>query len=165
MPDGKVVLVYKSTRRGHWPDGHFEGDLRPGVAMADNYPGPYRHVSEESILNFTGTKDSNAEDGYIWYDKSGFHLLCKVFGAGSKLIGEVNGGIHAVSKDGINWKLADNPKGYSRTIVWADGRKETMKRLERVQLLIEDGIITHAIFAIVDNSGNPDRNIVIPVKH
>jgi hypothetical protein len=167
MPDGKVVLVYKSTRGGHWPDGHFEGEFRLGVAMADSFAGPYRQVSEVPILNFTGTKDSNVEDAYIWYDKEGFHLLCKVFDSGQKLIGENGGGIHAVSKDGIDWKLAANPKGYSRTITWADGRKETMKRLERVQLLIENGVITHAIFAIIDEKAKDGsgRNIVIPLKH
>lgn len=166
MPDGKVFLVYKSTRTGHAKDGTFPGpDFRLGVAVADNYMGPYKHMSEEAILPFTGTKNSNVEDAYIWYDKEGFHLLCKVFDAGQQLIGEDSGGIHAVSKDGIDWKLANNPKGYSRTIVWADGRKETMNRLERVQLLIEGGVITHAIFAVNDEKGSAGRSIVIPLKH
>ena len=163
MPDGKVFLVYKSTRSGHAKDGTFPGpDFRMGVAVADNYMGPYKPVSEEAILPFTGTKNSNIEDAYIWYDKEGFHLLCKVFDAGQQLIGENGGGIHAVSKDGINWKLANNPKGYSRTVLWADGKKETMGRLERVQLLIEDGVITHAIFAA---GGGKGGNIVVPLKN
>jgi hypothetical protein len=164
MPDGKVFLVYKSTKTGHWADGHFDFDLRLGVAVADNYAGPYKHVSEEPILTFTGTKNSNAEDAYLWHEKDGFHMLCKVFDAGTPLIGEDDGGIHAVSKDGIKWKLADNPKGYSRTIVWADGRKETVWKLERAQLLIEDGVITHVIFAIINDKGGKMHNIVVPVK-
>jgi hypothetical protein len=164
MPDGKVYLVYKSTRTGFWADGHFDFDLRLGVAVAESFQGPYKQVSEKPILTFPGMKNSNAEDAYVWYDKEGFHLLCKVFDAGVQLIGENGGGIHAVSEDGITWKLANNPKGYSRTITWADGRKETMQRLERVQLLIEDGVITHAIFAVVVEKGEMGQSIVVPVS-
>ncbi|MBN2763204.1 MAG: glycoside hydrolase family protein, partial [Bacteroidales bacterium] len=91
MPDGKVILVYKSTRTGHWKDGHFDFDLRLGVAVADSYAGPYKHVNEEPILTFSASENSNAEDAYIWYDKEGFHLLCKVFDAGKSLIGENDG--------------------------------------------------------------------------
>jgi hypothetical protein len=164
MPDGKVFLVYKSTRTGHWKNGYFDPDFRMGVAVAENYLGPYKQVSEKPLLTFEGTKNSNVEDAYIWYDKDGFHLLCKIFDSGVQLIGENGGGIHAVSRDGINWELARNPKGYSRTITWADGKKETMRRLERVQLLIEEGVITNAIFSIINEKGPPGRNIVVPVK-
>jgi len=164
MPDGKVLLVYKSTRTGYWKNGHFDFDLRMGVAVAESFAGPYRQVSDEPILTFAGTKNSNVEDAYVWYDNEGFHLLCKVFDEGIPLIGEKDGGIHAISKDGINWKLANNPKGYSRTITWADGRKETMRRLERVQLLIEDGVITHAVFAVINEKGGSMHNLVAPIK-
>jgi hypothetical protein len=163
LPDGKVILVYKSTRTGHWAQG-FDFDLRLGVAVADHFEGPYKYASDEAILPFTGTKNSNIEDAYVWQEKDGFHLLCKVFDAGRDLIGEDDGGIHAVSPDGIHWKLADNPKGYSRTVHWSDDKTETMIRLERVQLLIENGIATHAIFAIVDSAKSPGRNIVIPIR-
>lgn len=169
LPDGKVILVYKSTRTGHWKNGHFDPDLRLGVAIADNYMGPYKYMSEEAILPFSGTEKSDivnfnsAEDPFIWYDKEGFHLLCKVFTAGEQLIGEKYGGIHAVSKDGINWRLAANPKGYSRTITWDDGTIETLGARERVQLLIEDGVITHAVFSI--RGGKRGGCIVTPLKH
>jgi predicted GH43/DUF377 family glycosyl hydrolase len=163
LPDGKVILVYKSTKSGHAKDGTFyDPDYRLGVAVAENYMWPYKHMSEEAILPFTGTENSNVEDACIWYDKDGFHMLTKVMQAGATLIGEMNGGIHAVSKDGISWRLATNPKGYSRTILWEDGKKETLGRLERVQLLIEDGVITHAIFAA---GGGKGGNIVVPLKH
>jgi hypothetical protein len=166
MPYGKVILVYKSTKSGHAKDGKFYGpDLRLGVAVADNYLGPYKPVSEEAILPFSGTENSNAEDAYIWYDKEGFHMLAKVMQAGKKLIGEIDAGIYAVSKDGINWTLAENPKGYSRTIVWEDGRKTDMLRFERVQLLIEDGVVTHAIFAAVKDDRWIGQSIVVPIKH
>lgn len=154
LPDGRVVLVYKSR---------FDTDLRLGVALADNFEGPYRHVSDEAILSFPSLKNSNAEDAYVWHEKDGFHMLYKVFDTGEFLVGEKNAGAHAVSPDGVNWKLAGNPKGYSRTIRWADGRTETMPRVERVQLLIQDGVITHAIFAVLDNARN-GYNIVIPCK-
>jgi hypothetical protein len=164
LPDGKVVLVYKSTRTGHWAQG-FDFDLRMGVALADTYEGPYRHVSEEPILTFAGTRNSNAEDAYVWHEKDGFHMLCKVFDAGADLIGEDDGGIHAISADGVHWELAANPRGYSRTIQWADGRMETMQRLERVQLLIEGGIATHAIFAIIQQGADSlGRSIVMPLR-
>lgn len=163
LPDGKVILVYKSTRTGHWAKG-FDFDLRLGVALADHFEGPYNHASQAPILTFPGTKNSNIEDAYIWRETDGFHLLCKIFDAGKEIIGEEGAGIHAVSADGINWKLAANPKGYSRTIQWADGRTETMTRLERIQLLIEDGVISHAIAAIVNKASSQWRNIVMPIK-
>ncbi|MDR3095225.1 MAG: glycoside hydrolase family protein [Bacteroidales bacterium] len=163
MPDGKVILVYKSTKTGFWTNGHWDFNLRLGVALADSFEGPYKQVSDEPILTFSGTKDSNAEDACIWHDKDGFHMICKVFEAGHTLVGQNNAGICAVSKDGVNWQLAEHPKAYSRTIVWEDGRKETMKLLERPQLLIEDGVITHINFAAITPEGKL-RNIVVPLR-
>ena len=48
-----------------------------------------------------------------------FELLAKEMNGG--LTGEGHAGIHAFPADGIEWRLAQPPKGCSRRVRWEDG--------------------------------------------
>jgi hypothetical protein len=170
-PDGSVILVYKSTSTGFRPDqGEWDTDMRLGVAGAAHYEGPYHRLSDEPILKdypieAGREKKFDLEDAFIWYGSDGYHMLVKCFFAGQELIGEFEGGLHAVSPDGVHWCLANPMKGYSRTVVWDDGQVITHEKLERVQALIENDVMTHLIFAS-RCSADPRRSqsVVIPLK-
>lgn len=82
--------------------------------------------------------------------------------------GEVCAGARALSKDGIAWALAPNPKIYSRTVLWADGTTTVQGSFERPQLLFEDGVPTHLFAATADGPGgftraNATWNMAVPL--
>jgi hypothetical protein len=70
-----------------------------------------------------------------------------------KLVGEDHTGAHAVSKDGIIWNLASNPKAYSSNVFWTDGTDTVQRCFVRLQLLIQNGIPTHLFAAVADGPG------------
>ena len=84
------------------------------------------------------------------------------------ICGEEGGGVHAMSGDGINWKLSDPVKAYSRTIVWDDHTVTTQANFERPFLLFENGKPAY-LFAATGTGPSPwnfERtwNMVIPLK-
>lgn len=161
--DGSVILVYKSTPSGYRPKGEFDLDLRIGVATADHYLGPYRRAKDDSILGLPGIK-LDLEDPCIWKGRDGwYHMLVKVFHAGWVLIGEMDGGLHAVSKNGVDWQFAPNPKGYSRTVRWSNGTVTTQSRLERVQAFVQDGNPTHLFVATRAAGNGVSGNVCLPL--
>ena len=76
----------------------------------------------------------------------------------------------AHSKDGIHWTVDKDPKAYSLTVEWEDGKVEKQGQLERPFLLFdENGKMTHAFFATMDGPGgfenaNKSWNMVIPIQ-
>jgi len=59
--------------------------------------------------------------------------------------------------------ISDEPKAYSRTITLNDGTTETIKKLERPQVLFENGHPTHFFFAC-RNEKDEIFNMVRPLK-
>ncbi len=161
-PDGSVLLIYKAV-------AHQKDLLRLGAAYAENYLGPYHRLSDEPIFRFDATND-HVEDPYVWAGEAGgYQLIMKDMAGG--IVGEIGGGIHATSPDGVNWSVSDPPKAYSRTVTWDDGATTEQAAFERPQLLIEDGRPTH-LFAATGNSkdgklwhfeGSP-WNLCVPLK-
>ena len=108
-----------------------------------------------------------AEDPFLWKDSRGYHVIFKDHVA--KFTGERGGGVMAHSDDGIHWTVDKDPKAYSRTVEWEDGKVEMQGQLERPFLLFEDGKATHAFFATMDGPGGFENaskswNMVIPLK-
>jgi len=124
MPDGKIMLMYKSTRASGQP-------LLLGIARAASVEGPYERIGREPLF------EHNIEDPFVWREHGRFWMICKdMTGA---VCGEHKGGILYTSDDGTDWRVADTPHAYSREVEWADGEVEEMHFLERPQLLVEDG--------------------------
>jgi hypothetical protein len=76
--------------------------------------------------------------------------------------------VHAVSRDGLSWQLADPPKAYSRTVRWSDGWVVTQGSMERPFVLFEDGRPAWLYAATADGPGGFRRamntwNMVVPL--
>jgi len=157
VPDGGVLLVYKSTR-------HRTDLLRMGAARAKHFEGPYERLSDDEIFTFKDPK-IHVEDTYVWRSGDGFELLMKDMQGG--ICGEPGAGVHATSPDGANWTISDPPKAYSRTILYSDGSRKTYTRVERPQLLIEDGRPTFLFLGVSvgpEGQRGESWNIAVPLK-
>ncbi|MBK5719912.1 glycoside hydrolase family protein [Dysgonomonas sp. Marseille-P4677] len=159
---GKILLMYKSSPVNSAPP------LLLGVAEADHPLGEYKRLSDEPIFRFdtAANQDNDVEDPFVWHNGEFYELIMKDrFG---HICGEEGGGIHATSKDGIDWKLSNPVKAYSRTVRWNDGSVTHQANFERPFLLIENGKPTH-LFAATGAGSSPwnfERtwNMVIPLK-
>ncbi|AHF14817.1 glycoside hydrolase family protein [Niabella soli] len=163
LPGGEIYLMYKSSPKGPEPP------LMLGAAISKNgYNGPYERLSDGPLFDFKSTKDkeSDVEDPFVWWNKDHYELIMKDrFG---HICGEEGGGIHATSKNGVDWKLSSPVKAYSRTIKWNDGTVTHQANFERPFLLFENGSPTH-LFAATGSGPKPyevDKtwNMVIPLK-
>lgn len=157
--DGSVLLVYKSAPVPY-PMRNQNRTLQFGVARAEHYSGPYKRVSENNRIVFTPV-DTDVEDPYIWNDGQKYFLLAKCMN--DSITGEAQSGFLATSKDGISWRISDEPMAYSRTVELDDGSTEKMRKLERPQVLFENGQSTHVFFAC-RNEKDEIFNMVRPLK-
>lgn len=161
-PDGSVYLMYKSSSRDHTPP------LLLGAAGAKQYDAVYERLSDKPVFSFHSKEnmDNDVEDPFVWWSGRQYELIMKDrFG---HICGEEGGGIHATSKNGINWKLSSPVKAYSRTVKWNDGTTTHQANFERPFLLFENGKPTH-LFAATGSGPRPyevDKtwNMVINLK-
>ena len=159
---GKILLIYKSSQESSRPP------LLLGAAEATHPQGVYQRLSDKPIFRFDteDNQDNDVEDPFVWWSGSQYELIMKDrFG---HICGEEGGGVHATSKDGIDWKLSDPVKAYSRNIRWSDGSTTTQANFERPFLLFENGVPTH-LFAATGTGPGPWNfektwNMVIPLK-
>ena len=105
-----------------------------------------------------------AEDPFLWKDQRGYHAIFKDHV--SKFTGEWGGGVMAHSMDG---NIDKDPKAYSRTVEWEDGKVEMQGQLERPFILFENGKPTYIFFATMDGPGGFENakkswNMVIPIR-
>jgi hypothetical protein len=143
LANGSVLLVYKST-------GDADDLLRMGAARADRPEGPYERATDEELFAFTGPGE-HVEDAYVWHEDGRFQLIMKDINGG--LSGETGAGVHAMSGDGITWSLSPSPKAYSLTLPFVNGNERTFARVERPQLLIEDGRPRMLYLAVAESNG------------
>lgn len=147
LPDGKTYMIYKSRAAHGKP-------LKLGIAVADSPEGPFTRLSDSPILEF---EDENVhiEDPFIWYD-AGKEKFCLITKDDTKngaygITGEWGSGFYAESEDCRDFTVGGDPKVYSRTVTWADGRVSTQGNLERPSVLFnEKGEPTHIFCASGD---------------
>lgn len=161
--DGSVMMIFKG--RTYIGDDKFS-DMALGMAYAPSIEGPYTVLNNgQPIFQVDG--QGEAEDPFLWKDSRGYHAIFKDHVA--KFTGEKGGGVMAHSPNGIQWTIDKDPKAYSRTVEWEDGKVEMQGQLERPFLLFENGKATHAFFATMNGAGGFDNatqswNMVIPIK-
>ncbi len=158
--DGSVLLIYKSAPVPY-PERNKNRKMRFGVVQADHYLGEYKRVAENNQIKINPI-DTDVEDPYIWYDGSKYLMLAKCMD--KSITGESGAGFIAFSHDGLEWQIPENPKAYSKVITLSDGSTEKMEKLERPQVLLENGSPTHVFFAC-RNSKSEIFNIVRPLKN
>lgn len=164
LEDGTVHLMYK-TRSYSTDPACAHSHMMFGMAQAERYDGAYRAMRDTPVF----PEDVELEDPFIWHDEDGFNMMAK------DMYGNIAGthycGVHALSRDGVNWEVKKDVMFYSRDILWDDGVVRRMGNLERPFILFEDGRPTHVYFATSD--GDEERgfmgaqntwNMVIPLK-
>ncbi len=159
--DGSVLLIYKSAPVPY-PARNKNRALDFGVATAPHYLGPYKRMNAGQKIDIKGAAKAHVEDPCIWQSKGYYSMVAKIFS--KSLTGESGAGFYAYSKDGIEWILPEDPKAYSRTLIFNDGTKRTQAKLERPQVLVQDGNPTHIFFATADPKWADIYNLVIPLK-
>ena len=122
-PGGRFHLIYKAK----W---HTDDRLILGLAVSSRPDGGFERFGPSPIFQ------DDIEDPYIWREDGRYYMLAKDM---SGKVTKKMEGILYVSDDGANWKLSDVPHAYTLDIKWADGSTETVTRLERPQLLVENG--------------------------
>jgi Glycosyl hydrolases family 43. len=153
-PDGKILMVYKGVSEGKMP---FGGVVYHGAAIADKPEGPFKKLANRIFV-----KDSvkfAAEDPFIWYQQGKYWAIVKDF-KGSF----TNAGLSLAlfeSKDGLDWKPANNVLVTTTQIPWITGHKK-VTRLERPQLWIDKGVPKVLFCAVYD--GEDNYNVAIPLK-
>lgn len=134
--DGNVYCIYKSAPL---PDGR---PLLLGLAVADSVEGPYRRIGKSPL------QDHDIEDPFVWKENGVFWMLAKDM-QGS-VSGLRHGGVLYTSKDGIDWRVAENSLGYDLTIRFTDGTESRHPFVERPHLYIEDGRPTAIYHGVSD---------------
>ena len=129
-PDGTYLMVYKAWSRK-------KGS--PVVCLSATSKSPMGPFEKRGKPFFTaGEAKFPAEDPFVWFGDGMYHAILKDMG-GHFLKGRGRTVVRFESKDGHDWKLAQNPLVTDTTLRWADGRVEKVNRLERPQLYFEDG--------------------------
>ena len=159
--DGSVLLIYKSVPVPY-PARYKNRALHFGVATAPHYLGPYKRINDGERIKIEGENDAHVEDPYVWQANGRYHMVAKVFG--KSLTGESEAGFYAYSTDGIKWSLPKDPKAYSRMVLFSNGTQRRQAKLERPQVLVQDGKPTHIFFATADPKWADIYNLVIPLK-
>ena len=130
MPDGRVYLFYKGVEK-----------LRThaiGLAVAENYQGPYTRVLDKPFEFGAG-----AEDPTVWFENGRYHMLlldCDRKYSNKEIF-------YCVSQGLLNWQVQPDPVAITKNILWEDGQYRTMRSTERPQILVENGKATHVFIA------------------
>lgn len=132
-PDGGYLMVYKAVGdKGKKP---FGGPVVHVVATGESPTGPFKKHPDPVFTS----KDSSfaAEDPFIWHGKDRYWAIVKDFkGSFTK-----SGPSLALfeSADGFDWKPASHALVSTLKLQWADGTNESLMKLERPQILLENG--------------------------
>jgi alpha-L-fucosidase len=149
LPDGGVLLYYKGVER--------LGAHAIGVAKAKSFEGPYERLSDKPFEVGVG-----AEDPTMWFENGRYHALMLDHGRNysAKEI------YHATSPDGLHWQTEPNPVALTKDFLWSDGRRRAMDSTERPQILVQDGVATHLVFATGEkiNGEQQTWSQTIPLK-
>lgn len=157
--DGSVLLIYKSAPVPY-PERNKNRKMEFGVAKADHYLGDFKRVSSNNQITLKPLS-TDVEDPYVWFDGEVYHMLAKCMN--EKITGERGAGFYCTSKNGKDWIISETPNAYTKTVKLSNGETIKMKKLERPQVLIEDGVPTHVFFAC-DNGKGEIYNIARPLK-
>lgn len=139
-----------------------------GVAISDNPTGPFI-ASDDVIFDIKMPDGSiaSSEDPYVWYHDGVLKAVVKDFSG--HISGSKSGLALLTSTDGLTWKQADNPLFRQRELILKNGQNLSVDRLERPQLLIEDGVpkVLYAACSL-DNTNSKVKggtfNVQIPLK-
>ncbi|MFT7160551.1 MAG: alpha-L-fucosidase [Bacteroidia bacterium] len=141
--DGKYYLIVKGDKP------NVTGFIRnQAIAISDSPLGPFE-MQEKPVIDYMDTEDMS-----IWYDTERA-LFYGVFHAHT-FIGLVS------SKDGINWKKANEHVLMLKSVKMANGSVLKPDRMERPFIYIENGRPT--VLSLAVKKGDESYSIFIPFK-
>ena len=130
----------------------------PSQYSASIYPNRQKHSDPMGPSTVESTY-TVAEDPVIWYSGGQYHVLYDY--PGDRV------GYHLTSTDGIhNWTdqgLAYDPRYAQQIFSYTDGTVDHWYKMERPNVLVENGLITHVTFAVADV--NKDNQIPAGTNH
>jgi hypothetical protein len=161
MQDGKILMIYKAVARRHALP--FGGPVTHLAAISNSPLGPFRKINKR-IFYKEGEKFPS-EDPYIWYSvqENIYYAIVKDnFGTFTR---HGKGLVMFKSKNGLDWNVADEPLVSKIELRGQDGLIENVTRLERPQVLFEDGIpvVLYCAVAFGDPNQHLTKNVHIPL--
>jgi len=157
-PDGGYLMVYKAV--GDNGSKPFGGPVVHVVATSDSPTGPFKKQSNPVFTS----KDSSfaAEDPFIWYDTDRYWAIVKDFSGNFTHAGTSLALFDSL--DGFIWKPAAHPLVSTLNLKWSGGKDQKLMKLERPQLLLENGKPT-VLFCAAAPDGKLDDsfNVQIPL--
>ncbi len=148
------------------PDGSFLSIAREGVISLSTTGilGPYKVMTKSVFPNVQGLNNGFAEDPVIWRSGDKYHITVNWWNAKQAR--------HIISNDGINnWKDMGVAYIPSRDFIkYSNGTVNHWTKIERPQVFLKDGHVTHFTFSVIDvekdkDGGNDNHNskvIVVP---
>lgn len=144
-PDGRYWIYYKSWNSSdYYNSSHptIRGNRKYGLAIADKLEGPYVKYKDNPIIDYSGLGDNRQlEDACVFIENGKFKMIARDMGIFNHKVG-----LYLESDDGIKWsdpKIAYFPVSHYVQEPPAPSHLRKYGRLERPQLLIEDGKPTY----------------------
>jgi hypothetical protein len=135
------------------PEGGFLIVTRHGLILlsTERVMGPYKVQGKTVYPDMPGLDFNTAEDPIIWYSGGCYHIVVNWWDARKAY--------HLTSPDGIHgWKLVGLAYDPQRDFIrYTDGTVNHWTKLERPNVLIENGHVTHFTFAVIDSEKDADR--------
>jgi hypothetical protein len=158
-PDGGYLMVYKAVAdKGKQP---FGGPVVHVVATSDSPTGPFKK-HPDPVFTSPGSSFA-AEDPYIWRGSDRYWAIVKDFNGNFTKAGTSLALFD--SSDGIAWKPSTHTLVSTLELKWADGNTQKLMKLERPQLVLENGRPS-VLFCAAAPTGdiNKSFNVQIPLK-
>ncbi len=133
-PDGGCLMVYKAV--GKKKALPFGGPVVHLVAMADKPTGPFKKLPDPVFTN-PGSSFA-AEDPFIWRGPDRYWAIVKDFKGAFSGTGKTSLALFE-SSDGVQWHPAKHPLVSGLELRRDDGTVLQLEKLERPQLLLENG--------------------------
>jgi predicted GH43/DUF377 family glycosyl hydrolase len=153
--DGKYHLLYKAIP-WHGPVVHM-------LAVSDSPTGPFQKISKP-LFTIPGAAFP-FEDPYFWFDakRNMYFVIMR------DMQGRVSGNGHSSlvlfeSKDALDWKTSDHPLVSNLELHWKDRPMETVKRMERPQLLFDPKGNPIVLAVAIMDGGKETYNVRIPLS-
>lgn len=141
---GASWLYYKSWNTADYVHGTppIRGNRKYGLAIAPQVQGPYIRHPENPLVDFSGRGENcQCEDAFVWWEDGLFKMIARDMGVFDHQVG-----LYMESTDGIHW--SEPQVGFYHLAHYVDlpsapRHLNRYGRLERPQLLIQDGRPTH----------------------
>jgi len=162
MRDGKYLIVYKAVaKQNPLP---FGGPVTHQAAIADTPMGPIKKYNKR--IFYKEGEHFPAEDPFVWYQESSDMYYAIVKDMKGTFTNEGVSLAFFRSEDGLNWKPSAFPLASKLEVEWEDGTIEKLAKLERAQILFEDGepIVLYCASGKIGTFPTTSFNIHIPLK-